>query len=139
MNFGCCTSEGSNMAVRALNKSVMSAALLSACAGVSSANRTQAEPIFCGADEDSLNCSPRSGLPTAGETAFLTDVRGHVPGDDARLLATGRGICNMLKGGENVNYVIAQVAWQLGITNEMAGQVVDAATAYACPGAPLNE
>ena len=135
-------SERSDMAVRPLNKSVMGAALLAAgllAVGVSSAHRAQAEPIFCDTHEDRLDCSPQSGLPTSGETAFLTDVRGHVPGDDARLLATGRGICNMLKGGESVVYVVPQVASRLGITTEMAGQVVDAATAYVCPGAPLNE
>ena len=126
------------MAIRRFNRSVMGAALLAAgalAAGVFSASAARAEPVFCGAHEP----PPASCLPTSGETAFLTDVRGHVPGDDARLLATGRGICHMLKGGDNVNYVVAQVAVQLGITGEVAGQVVDAATAYACPGAPLNE
>lgn len=128
------------MAVRPLDKSVVGAAPLAAglpVAGVSSATGAQADPVFCGAHEDPPTCSPQS-LPTAGETAFLTDVRGHVPGDDARLLATGRGICTMLKGGESVHYVVPQVAAHLGITDEMAGQVVDAATAYVCPGAPLN-
>jgi len=128
------------MAVRPLDKSVVGAVPLAAglpVAGVSWATGAQADPVFCGAHEDPPTCSPRS-LPTAGETAFLTDVRGHVPGDDARLLATGRGICTMLKGGESVHYVVPQVAAHLGITDEMAGQVVDAATAYVCPGAPLN-
>ena len=129
------------MAVRPLTKSVMGAALLAAglpVAGVSWATAAQADPLFCSAHQDPPTCSPQPRLPTAGETAFLTDVRGHVPGDDARLLATGRGICTMLKGGQSVHYVVPQVAADLGVTDEMAGQVVDAATAYMCPGAPLN-
>jgi len=132
-----------NMAARPLNKSLMSAAPVAAgllAVGVFSASGAGADPVVCAARQDPLTCSPQSGLPTAGETAFLTDVRGQrVPGDDARLLATGRGICTMLKSGDNVKYVVSQVAAHLGSTTEMAGQVVDAATAYVCPGAPLNE
>ena len=93
-----------------------------------------ASPVFCGAHAAPANC-----LPTAGQTAFLDDIRGRAPGDDAQLLATGIAACNMLKGGDNVNDVIAHVAAQMGVVKEVAGQVVDSATAYVCPGAPLNE
>jgi Protein of unknown function (DUF732) len=130
------------VAVRPLTKSVMRAAPLAAAllaAGVLSATGARAAPVFCTGQQDLSTCSPKTPLPSAGDTAFLTDVRGHVPGDDARLLVTGRGVCNMLKAGENVNYVVPQVAADLGTSNELAGQVVDAATAFVCPGAPLNE
>lgn len=86
-----------------------------------------------------VTCPPQSGVPTARETSFLTDIRGYVPGDDTRLLAIGRDVCVKLLGGEPVDSVVPQAAAQMGVANETAGQVVDAATGYMCPGAPLNE
>jgi hypothetical protein len=95
-----------------------------------------ADPAFCGAHEDAFTCTARlqSGPPTAGETAFINNVRGHVPGSDAKLLNAGRSICSMLKGGDSGQYVDTQVGSYLGMAPHSAGQVVDSATEYICPG-----
>ena len=130
------------MAVEPFNKTVISVALMAAAllgAGVCSPSPARADPVLCGPPQHPVTCPPQSGVPTARETAYLTDVRGHVPGDDAGLLAIGRGVCVKLLGGEPVDSVVPQVAAQMGVANETAGQVVDAATGYMCPGAPLNE
>lgn len=108
--------------------------------GMCSAAPALADPLVCAPQAGLLNCSPGRPIPTAGETAFITDVRyQRIPVDDTRLLAAGRGICIMLKGGESVKNVIPQVAAHLGLDTERADDVVNSATAYVCPGAPLNE
>lgn len=118
---------------------LLAAAVLGGAA-VCWASPSQADPLVCAPPAGVLNCSPGRPMPTAGETAFLTDVQyQRIPVDEARLLAAGRGICTMLKGGVSVKYVVPQVAAHLGLDTERADDVVNAATAYACPGAPLNE
>jgi hypothetical protein len=55
--------------------------------------------------QDALDCTPQTGPPTSGEAAFINDVRGHVPGDDAQLLTIVRGTCGVLVGGTSAGYL----------------------------------
>lgn len=100
---------------------------------ICSANVAQAD--FCGAHEDAFDCAARmqTGPPTPGESAFISSVRGHVPGSDQQLLVTARGICNMLNGGGSSSYVQQETAAHLGTDMEGAGQVLGAALYYSCP------
>ncbi|WP_415822369.1 DUF732 domain-containing protein [Mycobacterium senriense] len=56
----------------------------------------------------------------------------NAPGSDADLLLTGRTICT--QGGISGRYVNQEVAAHLGTNTAAAGQVVDAAVEYICPG-----
>ncbi|MDV3305845.1 DUF732 domain-containing protein, partial [Mycobacterium avium subsp. hominissuis] len=73
-----------------------------------------------------------AGPPTSAESAFIQSVRGHVPGRDTDLLVVGRTVCKM--GSDSGRYVRQQVAQRLGTDTANAGQVMDAAEEYICPG-----
>ncbi|ORV49992.1 hypothetical protein AWC02_05285 [Mycolicibacter engbaekii] len=95
------------------------------------------DPGYCGARQDPLDCVPYVGPtpppPNRAEAAYLNNVRGHYPGDDATLLKIGRGTCIMLRGGTSTDYVVHDVAAHMKITAAAADQVVDAAIANICP------
>ncbi|ATA28184.1 hypothetical protein MLM_1570 [Mycobacterium lepraemurium] len=118
-----------------LGCAVVCSALLAAgllTTGVCAASVAQAD--FCGAKEDSFSCTARldAGPPTSAESAFIQSVRGHVPGRDTDLLVVGRTVCKM--GSDSGRYVRQQVAQRLGTDTANAGQVMDAAEEYICPG-----
>lgn len=92
------------------------------------------EPGYCGAHTSPLDCWADTGPITPGETAFVNEMRGEIPGDDTRLLQVGRGTCQMLTGGTTTSYIVADLARSLGVNKPRAGQVMDAAMDRACPG-----
>lgn len=106
-------------------------------AGVSSASPNPGDPGYCGARQDALDCvaydGPTPPPPSRAEAAYLGSVRGHYPGDDATLLKMGRGTCNMLRGGVTTGYIVPDIAAHLGISNQAADQVLDAAMESICP------
>lgn len=121
------------------NFRAVGAALLAAVAvggGPCLASPAWADPDFCGAREDPFVCTARlqNGPPNAGESTFVKLVRGHVPGNDQRLLNAGRTICNQVSGGLSGRYVVSETSDYLGTSMASAGQVLDAALEYICPG-----
>lgn len=92
------------------------------------------DPDYCGNAADILFCTERrSTYPNAGESAFLTDIRGRLPGyDESRRLAAGRAVCLELPS-HPVGLLVDQVAVYLQTSKEIAGQVVDSARANICP------
>jgi len=92
------------------------------------------QPGYCGAHTDPLDCWSNTGPETPGETAFIDLVRGHIPGDDTRLLQVARGTCQMLIGGDATWYIVQDMSEELGVSHATAGQVMDAAMEDACPG-----
>jgi hypothetical protein len=123
--------DAPKLVLAAIGSALLVAGLLTG--GVYAASVAQAD--FCGAKEDPFVCTARldAGPPTSGESAFIQSVRGHVPGSDADLLVAGRTICKM--GSDSGRYVRQQVAQRLGTDTGNAGQVMDAAEEYICPGA----
>jgi hypothetical protein len=96
------------------------------------------QPGYCGAHTEGLDCWSVTGPPKPGEAVFINDVRGHVPGSDTDLLRIARAVCEMLINGASTNYLVPHMAQHLGITNDAADQVMDAAMADACPGLTID-
>lgn len=97
------------------------------------------DPDYCGNSADVLFCTDhRSTYPDAGESAFLTEIRGRFPpGTEARRLAAGRAVC-LEWPTHPTSLIVEQVAVYLQIPKQLAGQVVDSARANICPTvAPL--
>lgn len=92
------------------------------------------DPDYCGNTADVLFCTERrSTYPNAGESAFLTDIRGRLSGyNEARRLAAGRAVCLELPS-HPVGLLVEQVAVYLQTSREIAGQVVDSARTNICP------
>lgn len=107
---------------------------LSAVAAVHADPLNPRDPDYCGATADILFCTERSSTyPNAGESAFLTDIRGRLPGyDEARRLAAGRAVCLELPS-HPVGLLVDQVAVYLQTSKQTAGQVVDSARTNICP------
>lgn len=92
------------------------------------------DPDYCGDSPDILFCTEhRSTYPNAGESAFLTAIRGRFPpGSEAPRLAAGRAVCLELPRHPN-GLIVEQVAVYLQTTQQTAAQVVDAARTHICP------
>lgn len=92
------------------------------------------DPDYCGSSPDILFCTEhRSTYPNAGESAFLTDIRGRFPpGTEARRLAIGRAVCLEFPL-HPASLLVDQTAAYLQIPKELAGQVVNSANANICP------
>lgn len=117
----------------ALAAATAGAALISAAPALADPLNPR-DPDYCGNSPDILFCTEHlSTYPSPGETAFLTDIRGHFPpGTEARRLAAGRAVCLELPS-HPTSLLTEQVAVYLQIPNQTAGQVVDAARANICP------
>jgi hypothetical protein len=130
------------MGARNLSASSVATALLAG--GLLGAGIFSASPVLaddCGAREDVFVCAARldAGPPTPGETAFINLVRGHVPGSDADLLVTGRGVCRLGRYGTvSGRSAVQQVATHLGTDMAHADQVLDAAAENICPAARFS-
>ncbi|WP_250149507.1 hypothetical protein [Mycolicibacter acidiphilus] len=92
------------------------------------------DPDYCGNSADILFCTERrSTYPNAGESAFLTDIRGFFPpSSEAPRLAAGRAICLELPS-HPTSLIVQQTAVYLQIPNPTADRVVDAARSNICP------
>lgn len=92
------------------------------------------DPDYCGNSADILLCAEhRSTYPNAGESAFLTDIRGQFPpGTEARRLAAGRAVC-LESPSHPTRLIVEQVAVYLQTSQQVAGRVVDSAIANICP------
>ena len=89
---------------------------------------------YCGAHTDPYECWDNTGPATPGETAFINQIRGHLPGNDTRLLQVSRATCEMLQGGAATSYIVHDMAGELGISLTSAGQALDVALETSCPG-----
>lgn len=95
------------------------------------------DPDYCGARESAFTCAARLQTPpTAGESAFLADIRGHVAGTDAQHLAAGRAICDMLPF-TRTSYIVGETSEYLGISHGEAGQVLADAHDRICPAVQI--
>lgn len=92
------------------------------------------DPDYCGDSADILFCTEHlSTYPSAGETAFLGDIRGRFPpGTEARRLAAGRAVCLELPSHPR-SLIVDQIAVYLQTSKQVAGQVVDSARTNICP------
>lgn len=97
------------------------------------------DPDYCGNAADILFCTERrSTYPNAGESAFLSEIRGRLPGyNESRRLAAGRAVCLELPS-HPVGLLVEQVAVYLQTSTETAAQVVDSARANICPRVPAQ-
>ena len=92
------------------------------------------DPDYCGNKEDILFCTSHlSTYPNAGESAYLTDIRGWFPpGTEAHRLAIGRAACLEFPTHPR-SLVVDQTAVYLQIPRETAERVVDSANTNICP------
>lgn len=95
------------------------------------------DPGFdCGAHTSPLDCWSNTGPATPGEIAFVDEVLSYhiegVPTDRTRLLQIGRGTCTMLNGGTSPNYIVSELAQDLGKNEGVAGQIFIVAEERAC-------
>ena len=92
------------------------------------------DPDYCGNSPDILVCTQRlSTYPNAGESAFLTDIRGlFPPSSEAPRLAAGRAICLELPG-HATSSITRQTEVYLRTSPQVAGRVVDSAHTNICP------
>ena len=111
--------------------------------GVASANPPPSppgpgEPGYCGAHTSPLDCWANTGPTTPGEAAFISRVRSYdipgMPTDSTRLLQIARGTCQMLVGGTTTQYVVEELAQNLGKSEAGTGQIMIIAMETACPG-----
>ncbi len=120
-----------------MKRTVAAAALLGALVAAAPSHAdplNPRDPDYCGNSADILFCTEhRSTYPNAGESAFLTDVRGWFPpGTEARRLAAGRAVCLELPSHPR-SLIVEQVAVYLQIPQLTASRVVDSARTNICP------
>jgi hypothetical protein len=94
------------------------------------------EPGYCGAHTSPLECWTDTGPATPGENAFINQVLSYqisgVPTERTRLLQIARGTCTMLVGGTSPNYIVSELAQNLGKSEGVAGQIFIVAQDQAC-------
>ena len=120
-----------------LTAAAVATAAISMSAGIASGSPNPADPGYCGARQDPLDCVAYDGPappPTPAEAGFLKAGRFYAPSaDDATLLRIGRGTCNMLRGGTSTGYIVPDIARHVSMNNQRADQVMDAAMGNICP------
>jgi hypothetical protein len=94
------------------------------------------DPGYCGAHTSPLECWTNTGPATTGENAFIDQILSYriagVPTDRTRLLQIARGTCTMLSGGTSPNYIVKELAEDLGKPEGVAGQIYIVAQDNAC-------
>lgn len=93
----------------------------------------------CAQRHDPLECVPTKTAATDAEVAYLNNLHGTVPTNDADLLTAGRRTCNMfVYAGQTTDQAAADIGRSLKVNQVSAKAIMNSAMTFLCPGLTIG-